>query len=95
MTTAEAMAVAVLKGDLAAARALADHLLEEYGRGAEDLVPVRKVVADADKIRVALFFPAEAELDYDQTYHAVDNWVTRGHHLLLRGCERMDVYEFP
>jgi hypothetical protein len=98
MTTLEAMALAVLKGDLAAARALADSLREEYGEGGIELPPVRKITASPERLRVVAHFPLspDIEVDDDSVKRGIVEWLTGKTRVLgLVGCERFDLYEFP
>lgn len=97
---AESMALAVLKGDLAAARALADLLLEDWKGGARELPPIRRLSADSGRLRVIVYFPlmvgdAEVDLDVDGVREAVRAWLDGGETLLLQGADRVELYELP
>lgn len=98
LSTAEQMALAVLKGDAAAALALADHLLNETQAGGELRVPVRKLTVPLDRVRVVLVAREGVEfggLDADGTREAVENWLFRGRPLTAVGIERVELYEMP
>lgn len=101
MTTAEAMAVAVLKGDLTAARALAEHLTEEYATG-WPVLPVHKITCSPDRIRVAVFLREgtdEAAVDWEMLRTSIRSWVSHdvdpGDALVLLRVERIELYELP
>lgn len=100
LSVAEQMAVAVLRGDVDAARALADHLLNELQAGAVRIKPTRKVTVTSDRIRVCLFFPLGTDvagtLADDQNLQAnVEAWLDSGQALVLVGATHMEVYEMP
>lgn len=95
MTTAEAMAQAVLRGDKLAARGLADLLMEE-----ESLGTFRPVVRVLGK-NVRMVVTTHAELGGDVTFDA--DALRRAIHDFLDGKERfialagmkVELYEFP
>lgn len=97
MTTAEHMAMAVLQGDMTAARALADMLLEDIDKGV--LIPhTKKITSDINKVRVVVFFPCQidgidVEIDQDGLRDAIENWITGGGPLVLVGADRLELYE--
>lgn len=99
MTTAEAMAVAVLKGDMVAARALADLLQEQYNTGAKEIPPIKHLKVDRSRLR-AVFF-ADPDLGqgvgFDMTalQIAYDNWLAGREPLGLVGVSRVEFYEMP
>lgn len=97
MTTAEAMAIAVLKGDMVAARALADHLLEDYPPGGRELPPLTKIRTDAADVRVVLWLRdgirATGEL-IREAHETIADWLDDGQTLVLPPeISRLDIYE--
>lgn len=106
-TTAEQMAIAVLKGDLVAARVLADSLLEDC-RGADAALPkVTKVTCDWSRLRVVVYVKDEVarnpdgyEFDRRATEEAIFGWL-RGRRpesaevLVLAMIDRLELYELP
>ncbi len=101
MTTAEAMAVAVLKGDMVAARALADHLCETAWRGAVELPPVRSIVADTERLRV-IVYPKDgvqmlAETELVRFREQTKRWIDGEYNRIVVpfGIDRIELYEFP
>ncbi len=95
MTTAEQLAVAVLRGDLPAARALVDVLLESWQGDAREVVPVRRVTVPRDRLRVVVSTQnPDVTIDVDMTRDAVARWLDTGNPLCLAGCT-IDLYELP
>lgn len=101
MTTAELMAVAVLKGDTTAARALADHLMGEFATG-QELPPVRTFDVRAGFRLKAIAIPPES-LSAVPTAGAravaasVSNWLDARSPAtaVLPPGWRVDLYELP
>lgn len=101
MTTAEMMALAVLQGDLVAAKVLADHLLEYEHVGFSLMVPCKQVVdCTPEQIRVVLFASNNVTFGSEEymarTYRQVANWV-RGEQptLMLNGIDRVELWVMP
>lgn len=98
LTTAQEMAVEVLLGNVAAARALADKLVTEVMEGAVQVMPTRRVTVEENRVRVVLYVREdqnEAVVDMPRCLEDVENWIRHGGPLVLTGIERMDVYELP
>lgn len=98
MTTLEEMAIAVLKGDIAAARALADSLREEHSTGMMELPPVHKIKYDVDKVRVVAFVPMDVDIviNHTEIQRAVRDWISgKDTVLTLLGVSRIELYEIP
>lgn len=96
MTTAEAMAVAVLKGDLTAARALADLLVETVDRPA--VLPVRVVDVPAARVKAVVYVkPFVGRDEHAAVIEAVTRWLSDGRYrtLSLDCVERIELYELP
>jgi hypothetical protein len=102
VTTAEVMALAVLKGDLTAARALAESLMEDYEANGHELPPVTKITAPIEKVRVAVYLSSD-ETDQrlipdelQAVRENVLNWL-RGdaNILIMTGIDRIELYELP
>lgn len=97
-TQMEALALAVLRKDMDAARALCDMIQEEEALGVR-IPPVKKIAVDVDKIRVCVFFPARIDgedteiVDVEGINEMVTNWIVNGGSLVLRGAERIEIYE--
>ncbi len=89
------MAMAVLRGDLAAAKGLADYLVNE----AQGIVlpPIKEIIGihtDPDAYRVALFIEnPDVEIDRDLVDEAVESWLRRGGTLVLQGISRIEIYK--
>ena len=100
MTTAEAMAVAVLKGDLVAARALADHLCETEPDRERQLLPIKTFKVDATNVRgIAFTMPElgnDVLIDVEGFRQTFDQWL-RGEIRFMPtvGISRIELYEFP
>lgn len=95
MTTAELMAIEVLKGNMVAARALADMLCEEVQH--TPILPSKIVKCAFDKIRAAAYFPAKVsyEVDVPATVQAIEGWLEHGTVITVVGCERIELFEMP
>lgn len=96
MTTLEEMAIAVLRGDIATARALADSLREEHSEGMMELPPVTKLKCDVGKLRIVLFAGPDAIFNTERTEQAVKDWISgKNAALLLTGVTKIELYEMP
>ncbi len=100
MTTVEMLAVAVLKGDQTAARALFDALADEYVSGAREVLPVHKLTVSRNRIRVAIFVDDESPLSVEQLQsirNGVSKWLDGGEWstVVLQSIDRIEVYELP
>ena len=96
MTTAESMALAVLKGGLVAARALADLLMQEYSEGAKEMLPFKKLPFDVGRARVIVYLDGDTRLDERDALppeQAVADWLAGIGPLILCGIDRVEVYE--
>lgn len=93
---AERMAVAILKGDWAAARAAADLLSETCSDGAVRVPPVRRLSVDAARVRVVLYVNESCSVGpegYELLSRHVNDWLSAGRPLVLVGIDRVEVYE--
>jgi hypothetical protein len=100
MTLEEEMAVAVLKGDKAAALALADRLQENRAAGMVTIKSLKQHIGEYDKgqIRVAVIYPLEpayAEIDWRGVEAAVKKWIEDDTPLVINGNPRIEVYILP
>lgn len=100
LSVAEQMAVAVLKGDMDAARMLADKLVDDIQNGVNELLPVKQIKTSVKNIRVAVYFPVTVDghqvgVDLDNTREAVREWLEEGGPLVLLGADRIELYELP
>lgn len=96
MTTAELMALAVLKGDLDAAAQLADLLLENRNETSRQLPPVTRLTADAGGLRVIAYVAAGAVVMAAGIEEAVRRWLAGQElALILSGIDRVELYEIP
>jgi hypothetical protein len=107
MTTAERLALAVLKGDKDAVAALWDAVGEEHGfyeggvRG-QILVPIRRLKIDAPAERLRAFVYLREGLDPTEEWvermeQGIEEWM-RGdslHAAIVLGIERIELYELP
>jgi hypothetical protein len=102
------MAVAVLKGDLIAAHALADLLMDEYSEGAKEILPVRRISMDVSHVRAIVYvrnFPPAVptlEIDGAGIKRAVREWLQgptcpEGDPgpLVLINVDRVELFELP
>ncbi len=98
MTTAENMALAVLRGDLAAARALCDVLMESETYATKPIPPVRHVKVDRGRLRVLVTIPLDAgssvHFNRDEIHEAVNRWLNGDENLILVGCH-LELFEMP
>lgn len=101
MTTAEQMALEVLRGDLVAAKALADLLLENVAHGEVPILRIKTLtVSDPSRLRVVIYFGKEYELTremIERTEVIVKNWLRANGStvLLIQGVDRIEIYELP
>lgn len=93
MTTAEAMALAVLKGDMVAARQLADYLLEREAEGIK-LQPVQIVNA---RTKAAVFFREGATSEQiDSDGRTISAWLAASTGRVISlppHVDRIELYE--
>lgn len=100
LSVAEEMAIEVLKGNMATAKALADKLCEEVNQGIH-LPPVSRIdTVDVRNLRCVVYYSLEvareALIDTVATKQAIENWLTNpGTHLILVGVERIELYVLP
>jgi hypothetical protein len=99
-STAEQMAIAVLRGDYTSAKALADLLQQEMADGAVPIPLVRKITCSLDKLRVCVFFPADSDVVIDRQgmRDAIGAWLESrrpDQALLLYGATHIELYEMP
>jgi hypothetical protein len=95
LSAAEHMAVAVLRGDLTAARALADCLVNDYGEGGREIPPLRRVTANRDRVRVILYLKDGVEVDMPASTRAVAAWLSGDGPLFAAGVDRVELFEVP
>jgi hypothetical protein len=102
MTTAEQMALEVLRGDLVAAKALADLLLENVAHGEIPVLRVKTItVSDPSRLKVLLYYSDTGyELTEDRILRfegCIKDWLRVGGPtvLTLMGVDRMEIYELP
>ncbi len=100
MRLAEQMAMAILRGDEAAAASLADMLRDEVGEGVKVIPPVRTItVTDPSRLRVLLtvrpeWGPETEIMDPEDLKAKVLNWLRGGEPLILNGLD-LTLYELP
>ncbi len=97
MTTAEQMAIAVLKGDMTAARALADLLCDEVNIGSRVHKP-NKVVGNHRHYQCIAYLKDTAENIEDKNVAygvriSLEEWVEQGGVLMLREVDRVEIYD--
>ena len=97
MTTAEQMAVAVLKGDLDAARALATLLTEQYAAGGRELLPV-KVIGEGTIKSITYYKHTPRDKELDEEARGMQRWLSDPNTQIIQ-CgpyiDRIELYEFP
>lgn len=99
MTLEEEMALAILRGDAAAACALADLLCERRAAGGTPILPIKKIGTPPDRLRVAVFLKAGIEaidIDGEAADATVADWLAgRQKAVVLQGVSRIEIYELP
>jgi hypothetical protein len=102
LSTAEALAVAVLRGDLDAVAPLLDHLTELSTSDGRRLVPVRSLVVDSpERLRAVMYTEPGMDLSYlegerEHFQRLWQEWLAGDTPALaLTGIARMEVYEIP
>ncbi len=92
--TMERMAIAVLKGDEAAAHALADLLCEESAGLIREIPPIRELRVDKGRLRAVFYAHPNVVVNWREVQHAYEQWRDHGEVLIL-GNARMDLYLLP
>lgn len=98
--TMEQMAIAVLRGDEAAARALADEVVGMCAEGGLHLPPVQRLSVDAGRVRVVLLPHPQGmsfdEADIGHLNDGIRSWLAGDVQAvaLPPGC-RIELYEMP
>ncbi len=101
MTTAEMLAVAVLKGDTTAIIPLLDELMDLHQAGAREIQPTKTVKIDAPTKNMRLIVYAADDLEFaddaaGKVETLIQEWLSgKRASLALSGVARVDVYEFP
>lgn len=96
MTTSEEMAIAVLRGDLGAAAALADSLREQAEEGLLTIPPVKRVKVSVGRFHVVAYVSnLDAEVDVHGFRGSVEDWIREGGVLVCQGIDRIELYELP
>ncbi len=96
MTTAEQMAIAVLKGEMDTARILAAMLLDNAPLDATQQPAIKgRLTVNRGKLRVVLFAKdGDVTWNYEETQREVRNWLDgRSSCLCLHGIDRIEFYE--
>lgn len=99
LTLEEEMALAVLRGDMVAARALADRLTEVINTDGQQLLPTKEIKIGSDNLRLIVYVADNHELTQDvfnSLLEGTGKWL-RGEidSLVLVGVDRIEVYQFP
>jgi Bacterial RNA polymerase, alpha chain C terminal domain len=100
MTTAEMLAIAVLKGDESAIAPLLDCLLETLPDRERQLLPVKTFKVESNDLRVILFVDRENAhsvlTDWTSIQESIEMWMKGRQAVLpLIGISRIELYEFP
>jgi hypothetical protein len=102
LSTAQALAVAVLQGDLDAIAPLLDHLTELGTADGRRLVPVRSLVVDSpERLRAVFYTEPDMDLSHlegerEHFQRLWQEWLAGDTPALaLTGIARMEVYEIP
>lgn len=98
MSTAEQLALAVLKGDNGAMEMLLDSLLQDRKSTAGILTPIHKITVDRKRLRVVAYVSeslgADVLLDRDHITSSVAAWLDGiTSVLILQGFSRIELYE--
>lgn len=99
MTTEEELAIAVLRGDRLAAKALADMVLENHVAGTE-VPPIQDLPfslhgpIERQNLRIVLYANSEVEWNRQGVNEAISEWLygSPSQPLLLTGVNRMEIY---
>jgi len=95
LSSAEIMALAVLRGDQVAARQLADLLIEQW-KDSVEIPPLNTLTAKVDNIRVIVQvpkkFPMESEIR-QRIFQEVNRWIHEGQTLILQEGFRVSLYQ--
>lgn len=93
LSTAELLALAILRQDESAIKPLLDYLTEQESKGIK-IPPINYIPINVDNIRVVLFFPMDCEIDRESCNATIKDWLANpGTHLALQGCLRMEIYD--
>jgi hypothetical protein len=97
---AEQMAIAVLKGDISAAQALADLLSEQVNTTKCQIPPVHRLTTSVDKLRVVIYVKDDVAVHSEDRDHIVvttGQWLSGKSNapLLLQGIDRIELFELP
>jgi hypothetical protein len=98
MTTAEKLALAVLKGDDDAVWPLIDALMETTEPNSRRLPPIRKLTCAREKLRVAVFCRLGHPLPRDTVEgltQIIEDWLVNDRPIIMNGVERLELYELP
>jgi len=100
LSDAERMALAVLRGDLDTARALADHIINDLQGTVKVIVVERnKINLQSGRVRCLIFVKDDAAMDEDERANlirAVSRFMTGETNILgLTGIDRVEFYELP
>jgi hypothetical protein len=102
LSTAELMAVQVLKGDMGAS--------DQINEGHVTIGTVHRITVDKSRIRVAVFMKDPQDpntvVDVDSVYEAVNRWLSHNpgippvlwpnvYPLVLVGVDRIEIFELP
>jgi hypothetical protein len=96
LTTAQALALAVLRGDTEAIGPLVDHLADTMQYSPKQMPPVRQVTCDRDRLR-GIFYVSDprAVVDTVGLTNAYHEWLLYGEPMVLTGIDRVELYELP
>jgi hypothetical protein len=97
---AEQMAIAVLKGDISAAQALADLLSEQVNTTKCQIPPVHRLTTSKDKLRVVFYFKdgvGPDDINFTNVERVVNQWLDgqSGRPLYLTGVDKVEFFELP
>lgn len=94
-TDHESMAIEILKGEMAAAYALADSIREAQEGGYVYVQPLQRIVAEHSGVRAVAYMdavPMGGAIDPVVVRVAMEEWLREGGVLMIRFCRRLDVY---
>lgn len=97
LSSAESMAIAVLRGDLAAARALADMLVNECKDGLVPVPSIRRLTTDVRRLRFLVQTPSDRPSpDHEHIQRCLHDWLATDSSLITMPDDwELHVYELP
>lgn len=96
LTLIESMAMATLKGDIVAARALADMLVNDYGGGNTPILPATRMTCRSGNVRAVVYLSKGVTIHgvIEGMQGRVEEWLRGdGPALTVHGVDRIELFE--